>query len=175
MKQRRPVTPESAQIRLETLCARSEHCSGELLQKLRAWGVSPSDSERILQSLRDGRFVDDRRFASAFVRDRLMYSGYGRRRIALALAQKRVDSAIIREALAEGIDSEAYATRLEQLLEIRATRMDETESWESRNKLYKWAVGRGFESDVVVAALKKALSRLKERESSDEDMTPEDR
>lgn len=164
MKQRRPVTPESALIKLETLCARSEHCTGELLQKLRNWGITPADSDRILKSLRDNRFVDDRRFARAFVRDRLEYSGYGRRRISMALAQKRVAPDIIKEAMAEGIDDETYASRLQQLLHAKASRMDEVQSWESRNKLYRWAIGRGFESDVTVAALKKALAQLKDEE-----------
>ncbi len=161
MKQRRPITPEVALIKLETLCARLEHSTGELIQKLRNWGISSSDSEEIIKSLTRDKFVDDRRFASAFARDRLLYSGYGRRRIAMALAQKKVSADIIKEVLVEVLDPEEYFSRLQQIIETKALKMEEVDSWESRNKLYRWAVGRGFESDIVVSALKKVLLRLK--------------
>ena len=56
---RKPITPQQAMIRLETLCASSEQCTYELRQKLFRWGVGSSDSEKIIESLQRRKFVND--------------------------------------------------------------------------------------------------------------------
>ena len=160
MKQRRPITPEAALIRLETLCSRSERSVGELQAKLRTMGINPSDAVSIIASLKKRRFVDDRRFAPLFAQDKLVYGGYGRYRIKLALINKGVAPDIIAEAI-DALDPEIYSFRLDELVERKARQLPETETYESRNKLYRYAASRGFESDAVVASMKRVLSRLK--------------
>lgn len=116
MIQRKPLAPEKALIRLEELCARSEHCTYELEQKLRNWGIVKDDAEAIIYSLQRRRFVDDARFAASFVRDRYRYGRYGRIRIRMLLRTKRIDSDVIEEALEE-IDDDEYAAILAKLIE----------------------------------------------------------
>lgn len=160
MKTTTPITHEKALERLETLCSRSERCTYELRQKLRTWGVAPSVWEKIIGRLIETRFVDDDRFARMFARDRIVNRGYGRRRVNLLLMQKRIDEPMRRRAIDEAVDDETYESVLAKLLTSRAQRADEIDSWESRNKLYRWAVGRGFESDLVVAVLRRVLATI---------------
>lgn len=155
---RKPLTPEAVQQRLETLCSKSEHCTHEILTKLKNWGISGSAAESIIESLVRDRFVDDSRFARSMVHYRVNQSGYGRRRISMELTMKRIPSDIIKEAIAEEIDEDAYNAKLHTLLQSKADRAEDLSSWESRNKLYRWALGRGFESEKIIAALKKILS-----------------
>lgn len=140
-------------MRAEELCARAEHSSGEIRQKLYRWGVGEDDRDAIIESLERRRFVDDARFAAAFVRDRVEYAGWGRHKIALALYQKRVDRDIIDAALDE-VDMEHYRERLQELMERKCRSMAAPESYESRTKLYRWAVSRGFEPELVAAAIR---------------------
>ncbi len=154
----RQLTPENALIRLEALCARSEHCTYEMRTKLRTWGIAPDRAEKIVESLVEGRFVDDARFARSFVNDKFRFAGHGRMKIRLALAAKRIDRDIIAEALSE-IDPEEYASRLREILSAKARRIDDIDTYEGRTRLFRFGVSRGFESDAVATAIREMFRK----------------
>lgn len=158
--QRRPITTENAIARLEALCARAEHCSFELSTKLRGWGITGASAEKIINHLIDNRFVDDLRFAQSFVRDRYRFSGHGRRKIILALIAKHIPRDIIDTALEE-IDDKIYFDNLCHIINRKASSLDMT-IYDNRNKVYRYAIGRGFESSLIVRALKLYISNNQE-------------
>lgn len=153
MIQRKPITPQNALARLESLCSRSEHCEYEMRTKLRTWGVGSSDTDKIIESLKANRFVDDARFARAFVNDKYRFAGHGRMKIRLALVAKRVERPIIEEALAE-IDEEIYAARLRDILLAKIRRTADADTYEGRTKIFRFGASRGFEPDLVAAAIR---------------------
>ena len=74
------MTYEMALQRLSALCASAEHCEYEMTEKMRKWEVEESDCERIMEYLRKAKFVDDERYARAFVKDKInTTSGAGAR------------------------------------------------------------------------------------------------
>lgn len=158
--QRKPLTAENAQIRLESLCARSEHCSYEIMTKLRGWGITGNDAEKILDSLTANRFVDDQRFAKSFVRDRYRFSGYGRRKIAMGLMAKRIPRDVIDEALEE-IDDEIYFENAMHIVSRKAKDLD-LNLFEERNKLYRHVISRGYESNIAAKAIKQYLASTRD-------------
>lgn len=149
---KKPMESAKALLKLEELCARSEHCEGELREKLRKWMISESDADTIIRSLRCRRYVDDSRFARAFVRDKFRFDHWGRRKIEMALRRKRVDAEVIAEAVEE-IDADEYLNLLRKLLAYKARTLPDTEAYENRVKLMRFAVGRGFEPQLIVSAL----------------------
>lgn len=165
MKKRRQPTPDEALARCEELCARAEYCEGELRRKLYMWGVGNDDSDRIIGSLRERRFVDDARFAEAFVREKVMYAGWGRRKVAAALYQKRVARDVIAGAL-DGVDPETYERRLEEILMQKRRTMAEPDTYDGRTRLFRFAASRGFEPDLAAAAIRRLGA---EHEHEDED------
>lgn len=146
--QRKTVSPDNARVRLENLCARSEHCEWELREKLRGWCVTGSDAENILASLRKLRFYDDRRFASAYVRDKMLYNRWGKRKIAVGLMAKRVNRELINSALDE-VDDEVYGSVLLEFMQAKARSIKEGNTYEGRTKLYRAAMSRGYEPSLV--------------------------
>lgn len=158
--QRRPLTPENALVRLESLCARAEHCTFEMATKLRGWGITGYEAEKIIDRLVDNRFVDDERFARSFVRDRYRFSGYGRRKIALGLIAKRIPRDIIDSAMEE-IDEDIYFENLRRLIDRKASGLD-TSLFDDRNKLYRYGIGRGYESALVAKAIKMYIAENRE-------------
>ena len=143
--QRKQISAENALMRLEDLCARSEHCEYELREKLRQWNVPAGDATGVLATLRKARFYDNRRFAEAFVRDKLIYNRWGKRKISLGLRAKRIDSDIIADAL-DTIDDEDKARAIK-----------EGDTFEGRTKLYRFAITRGFESSLASKLIRQGL------------------
>lgn len=142
------ITPENAMIRLQELCVRAEHCSHELRDKLYRWGVASDDAERIMQELKKYKFVDDSRFAAAYVRDKALYNRWGRRKIAAALVTKRIDRTIINDAL-EAIDNDAYRTVLFEFMKAKCRSIKEGNSYDGRTKLFRAAALRGYEAELI--------------------------
>lgn len=151
--QKKKITEENALQRLETLCVAGEHCRYELSEKLYKWGLSADVSQRILDSLEDRNFFNDRRFASAFVRDKLLYNKWGRMKIMVAMRAKRIYSEIISEALAE-IDETEYETIAREMLVAKATSIKEGNTYDGRTRLYRFGITHGFESSLVAKIVK---------------------
>ncbi len=153
---RKTITVEAATERLETLCARSEQCSYELTVKMKRWGLSGAQIEAVIEGLTQRGYLDDQRFANAFVSDKYRFSSWGRRKIMAALAAKRIPSAMVREALGE-IDPDIYTGRLDNALRVKNRSLpDDMEPLMKRRKLYQFALARGYES----AEVSKAIRRL---------------
>lgn len=105
----RTKTPEQALAALMRLCARAERSEEDARRLMTRWGVAPADREQVLERLRRDRFIDDARYAEAFVREKINLSGWGARKIADALHRKRIARETIERALA-ALDAR-YGTR----------------------------------------------------------------
>ena len=151
--QKKKMKPQVALMRLEALCAQSEQCSCDVRQKLYRWGVSSSDSEKIVKQLIDNRFIDDERFAIAYCRDKYRFNHWGRVKIVYGLRAKRISSAHIQKAVT-AIDAEEYSDILENLIRSKAKTIKDVDSYEGRTKLFRYAVSRGFESELIANIIK---------------------
>ena len=163
MRARKPVSAEAALERMRVLCARSEQCSGDVAEKLRRLGISGGDARRIIDELEAGRYIDDGRYARAFAYSMMQFSGWGRRKIRLALCGKHIASGVIRDSVEE-LKEDEYEAVLERVLSVKARGVD-IESSEGRNKVYRSMIARGFESEKITEAIR----RLRERRKEDED------
>ena len=90
MRPRKILTPAEALARAAALCDKCEQCSPDIIRKLAAWGISASDSAKIIERLRQTRYLDDMRFARAYAHDKMAYSGWGRNKILQGLWAKRL-------------------------------------------------------------------------------------
>ena len=61
-----------------------------MAEKLRKWGIATDAQERIIDKLIDYKYIDDERFTRSFVRDKIVFNKWGRRKIEQALWQKRI-------------------------------------------------------------------------------------
>jgi regulatory protein len=142
------MTEQQAFQKLSALCARGEHCQYEMLEKMRQWEVGDESQARVMARLIGERYVDDERYARAFVHDKLAYNQWGRRKIEQALWLKRIDKSIARMVLDE-IDENEYIAVLKPLLKQKRRSVSGRNEYERNLKLMKWAVGRGFTMDII--------------------------
>ncbi len=148
MEVKKETTALQAYQKLAALCARSEHCQQEMLDKMRQWGVSDEDQAKVMARLIKEKYVDDERFAHAFVYDKIRYSKWGRRKVEQALWMKRIDEHISKSILDE-VDDEEYLQILRPLLKQKSKSVTGRNEYERTMKLIKFALGRGFTMDII--------------------------
>jgi len=142
------ITEQQALQKLTALCSRSEHCSWEMTEKMRQWGISPEAQARIMQILTEERFVDDTRYCRAFVKDKIRYNRWGRRKVEQGLFAKRIDSSTARIILDE-VDDEEYLNALRPLLKDKRRQLRNMNSYEANGRLIRFAMSRGFTMDII--------------------------
>lgn len=84
---KRAKSAEEALAGLMRYAARAERSSGDALRLMRRWNVPEADRERILHQLCESGFIDDRRFAAAYVREKSSLAGWACTRYGLAQCQ----------------------------------------------------------------------------------------
>lgn len=142
------VSEQGAYLQLAQLCARAEHCQYELTEKMRRWGMSDEAQARVMQRLVSERYVDDERYTQAFVRDKIRYNKWGRRKVEQALWQKHIDKDI-REQILNEVDDDEYLSVLRPLLKQKQKTLKGGTDYERNQKLVKFALQRGFTYDII--------------------------
>ena len=152
MEKDKQITEQQALSRLMALCARSEHSSGEMLQKMRLWGLDEEAQARVMERLTTDRYVDDERFTRAFVNDKIRYNQWGRRKIEQALWAKGVDRSVQQQVL-DAVPEKEYLSVLEPLLKSKARSISGRNEFERQMKLIRFAQSRGFSMDEIEKCL----------------------
>ena len=141
-------TENDAYLSLAALCAQAEHCQHEMLEKMRRWELSDEAQARVMERLVKERYVDDERYARAFVKDKVRYNKWGRRKVEQALWQKHIDEDI-RQRVLDEVDDEEYLSVLRPLLQQKRKSTKAQSDYELNQKLVRFALGRGFTFDVI--------------------------
>lgn len=142
------ITEQEALQKLSALCARVEHSSGEMTEKMRKWGLAEDAQARIMARLTTGKYVDDARFSRFFVNDKIKYNKWGRRKIEQALWQKGVDRSVYGPILDE-VPDEEYIAVLRPLIKSKWKTIKAATDYERSMKIIKFALGRGFDYSVI--------------------------
>ena len=130
-------------------CTLCERCISEVKAKLDAWGISYASQTKIIDRLIDEKFIDENRYCSAFVNDKLRFNHWGRIKIRAKLIEKRLPRELITTAL-ENIDEEEYNNILRTLLANKAKEVNANEERKKREKLLRFAASRGFEPSIIM-------------------------
>lgn len=141
--------------RMRALCSRREYCRKDVLKKvMTALDGDAAKAEEVVGKLIEERYVDDRRYAAAFARDKASIAGWGAAKIRYMLAAKGVDREIIASALEE-IDVNRADARLEKLMENKARSLKDDP--QRRIKLLRFGVGRGYGYEEVSSVIDRIL------------------
>ena len=151
IRKKKVKTPEQALAALMRLCARAEKSQEDARRLMRGWGLAERDAEGVLAKLVRDRFIDDARYAGAFVREKLRLSGWGEYKIRTALQRKRIDRALIDAALAEA-DRSGMDERLRRQLERKARTAKYSTQYELKTKLIRYGLSLGYETVVEAAS-----------------------
>ena len=145
---KKEMTEQEAYLQLAALCAQAEHCEQEMRDKMRRWELDETVQNRIVDRLIKERYVDDERYARAFVNDKIRYNKWGRRKVQQALWLKHIDDDIQQRVLDE-IEEKEYLDILRPLLKQKRKSIKAESDYELNQKLVRFALGRGFGFDII--------------------------
>lgn len=155
-RERKTKTPEQALASLMRLCARAEKSSGDALRLMSGWGVQPDDARKVLEKLLRERFIDDERYAAAYVREKSGLNGWGTHKIRRMLVSKGVARAVIDSALA-AVDKGVSAERLREMLGRKMRAVKTGDKYELRGKLLRYGLGLGYDYEQVQDAVEQLV------------------
>jgi regulatory protein len=148
-------------------CARAERASGDALRLMHRWGVAPQEQQQVLKRLIDEKFIDDRRYAEAFVREKTNLSAWGEFKIRAALRNKGIASEIIDQALRQLADNDSGERLMERLRrKIRTIKYDT--AYQLKNKLIRHGLSLGYPTDKVIGCVEKVMKDIKIEEECDD-------
>lgn len=142
------MTEQQVLYKLTAMCSQAEHCSQEMLDKMKKWDVPEDVQARVMQYLTQEKFIDDERYCRFFVKDKIKYNKWGRRKVEQALYMKRIPSSISGPVLDE-IPAEDYVEVLRPLIKSKRKTVKAATEYERNMKLIKFALGRGFSMDII--------------------------
>ena len=145
---KKEMTEQAAYLQLAALCAQAEHCQQEMRDKMKRWELHETAQNRVIARLIKERYIDDERYARAFVKDKIRYNKWGRRKVQQALWMKRIDDDIQQRVL-DDIDDAEYLAVLKPLLKQKAKSIKAENDYERNQKLVRFALGRGFTFDII--------------------------
>jgi len=134
------------------LCSSREYCCEDIRSKLTVLGVDNVDSEKIIGILLEENFLNESRYAAAFVQDKFKYNKWGKVKIAAHLKFKKVNSRVINTAL-DSIDNELYIRSLHDIIENHRKMVKSKNQYDLKAKLLRYGLSKGFESSLLYEIL----------------------
>lgn len=160
-------TAQQALESLMRLCARAERSSGDAMRLMASWQVPPQEREGVLQRLKADKFIDDRRYAEAFVREKINLSAWGRYKILAALRRKGIAESTVNEAM-NIYERNDTADRLSERLERKARTVKYDTPYQLRTKLLRHGVSLGYSFDEVAQSVDTVMKKIT-NDTCDED------
>lgn len=134
------------------LCSRREYCIGDIRSKLENWGTGERDCEKIISVLVKENFLNESRYAEAFVKDKFHYNKWGRVKIAAHLRAKKIPAELVRKAL-ESIDDGLYLQTMKEIVLAHRRSVRAKNQFDLKGKLLRYGLSKGFESNLLYELL----------------------
>jgi regulatory protein len=134
--------------RAMALCSKTEYCISDIRQKLESWGLESDKAEDVIVILIKENFINEERYAGAFVRDKYRYNKWGRVKIISQLRAKGIPSAIIDSALSF-LDEGEYKQMVRDMLLTHRKSVKAKNQYDLKGKLLRYGLSKGFESSLL--------------------------
>tara|TARA_Y100000588_G_C13998734_1_gene814703 strand:- start:205 stop:690 length:486 start_codon:yes stop_codon:yes gene_type:complete len=147
-----------AREKIRGYCLYRERSQKEVRDKLLSYGLFPEIADTLLSELILERFVDEERFARAFVRGKYKIKKWGRIKIKQALYPHQLSAYVLKKAFSE-IDPELYYQNLITLCQKRWPLSKGSNDYVRRSKLIGYLQRQGYEMDLIRDAVEAELGR----------------
>jgi regulatory protein len=141
------LTPGQALPRIQHFCAYQERCHQEVRDKLYAYSLGKEDVENIIATLISDNYLNEERFAQAFVSGKFRMKKWGRTKILQQLKLKKISEYCIKKGMQE-IDPDEYDRVMRDVAEKKLKSIKGLHPVLKQKKVALYLISRGFESDL---------------------------
>ncbi|MFN4233761.1 MAG: regulatory protein RecX [Bacteroidia bacterium] len=151
-KKQKVYTVKQGIVKAQAYCAYQERCQQEVRNKLNEWGLYGDEAEEVIAALISDNFLNEERFAMAYVSGKFRIKKWGRVRLKLELKSRKISEYCIKKALAQ-ISSDEYEKTIKELIEKKKKDIKDKLPFMRKHKMMKYIVSKGFEQDIVQSIL----------------------
>jgi len=156
MNLQKTYTVDEAQKKLENYCAYQERCHKEVRNKLREMRMIPEAIDNIMVHLIQQNYLNEERFAKAYVRGKFRIKKWGKNRLLRELKFRQISKYSIDSAMKE-IDLDDYYLTLDELVIKRIDQVNEKNIYKKKKKVADYLLYRGWESHLIYEKLNEYL------------------
>jgi regulatory protein len=156
--QKKYLSKEQAIQKLKQYCTYQERSHYEVQQKLWDLGVRRAEHDEIISTLIEEDYLNEERFAKAFVGGKFRMKDWGRKKIWYALKEKQVSEYNIKKAMKE-IDDEEYKSVLRELAEKKYALLKGEQYLIRKKKTMDYLMQKGFEPDLVTRVVDELMKK----------------
>lgn len=149
---------ESFLLKLARYCAYQERCKLEVARKLDQLAVPDEWHQKLVSYLEQEGYLNEERFARAFVRGKFLHNRWSRNHIKAGLRAKRINESLIKLALSEELDADKYFEMILKLVDKKWPLTKGKTLKERREKLISSMARAGFELDLVLDAVRTVVN-----------------
>ena len=152
-------TNDMAKAAAVRFCTYQERCYTEVKAKLADMRIYGDQAEQLILELMEEDVLNEERFARAYARGKFRLKEWGKVRITRELKARKISDYCIKKGLSELDEYDYYGTLL-TFIERKDKFLDESNPWNRRRKLTDMAIRRGFEMELIYAAIKEVLGEI---------------
>lgn len=149
---REVLTYLDALEKLKKYCAYQERAQSEVRKKAFSYGLSSEEAESVITDLIKDNFLNEQRYAEAYVRGKYKFKRWGRKKLELELKSRQVSSYCIKKGMAQ-IEPAIYFSNLVYLAEKRLPLTKGKNQAEIKQKMFRHLLGKGYESNLIEEVL----------------------
>ena len=152
MAEERKYPPFETRNRIRTWCDLQERAHSHVVKKLYSWGVYRDEIDQIISELISDNYLNEERFARAFVSGKFRIKKWGWNKIETELKRKQVSKYSIAIAKKE-LEEEDYLGTLKQLIEKKRPLVKAKSDWELNQKLIRFAMSKGYTYEDIQSVM----------------------
>lgn len=150
-------------VKMAAYCSKAERAESDVRRKLQLWELEPDMVNRVLARLRHDNYLNDERFCRCFIKDKLYFNKWGRKKITFELKKKQIPEFVINSCFEE-FKSEDFEEPLLKILKTKVRSVKAKDDYEKRTKLIRFALGRGYSYEQI----QKCLTHLLQSKTDDD-------
>lgn len=140
------------------ICSRKETCIYDIQKKFEQWQTPFDLHNKIISALKEEKFIDQKRFAFAYAKDKFEYNSWGKIKIAFSLKQKKIEQNNISDAL-NSISDTDYFKKIEKIISLKIKSTKEKDAYKLKAKVYRHIASKGFEPEKFNSILNQAIEQ----------------
>ena len=143
---------KTAKIKAADFCAYQERSQQQVRDKLYDYGLHHDEVEEVLTELIMEGFINEERFARAFIGGKFRMKKWGRQKILQSIRPHKISEYCLKKGMEE-IDSEVYWQVLLEHTQKKYQQLQGNSSYIIKGKLTQHLYAKGFEADLIREAI----------------------